>query len=104
LLLGAKYLGMDQISFIQNKVSVAVSLYSLNNLPTVIIFDDFNAAVAMVLDNTGYKIDYVVFRDQESISVEEQSLRIDQIEALIDAINEANERVFKKRLSTYYGG
>lgn len=104
LLLGAKYLGVDQITFIQNRVVSAVGMYSMNNLPTVIIFDDFNAAVAMVLDKAGYKIDYVVFRNQESISAEEQSLRIDQIEALIDAINEANERVFKKRLSTYYGG
>lgn len=104
LLLGAKYLGADQISFIQNKVTSAVGMYGLNNLPTVIIFDDYNAAVAMVLDKVGYKIDYVVFRDQESISAEEQNLRIEQIEALIDAINEANERVFKKRLSSYYGG
>ena len=104
LLVGAKYLGASQISFIQSNVTAAVAMYGLNNLPTVIIFDDFNAAVAMVLDKAGYKIDYVVFRDQESISAEEQSLRIDQIEALIETINEANERVFKKRLSTYYGG
>lgn len=103
LLLGAKYLGIDQIDFIQNRVTSSVLLYSVNNLPSVIIFDDYNAAVAMTLDNSGYKIDYVVFRNQESISPEEQSNRIDRIEALISAINEANDKVFRKKLSTYYG-
>jgi hypothetical protein len=103
LLLGAKYLGVDQIEFIQNRVTSSVLMYSVNNLPSVIIFDDYNAAVAMTLDYSGYKIDYVVFRDQESISSEEQGSRIDKIESLIETINEANDRVFQKRLSTYYG-
>lgn len=103
LLLGAKYLGVDQIDFIQNRVTSSVLLYSVNNLPSVIIFDDYNAAVAMTLDNSGYKIDYVVFRDQELITPEEQSSRIGRIEALISAINEANDKVFRKKLSTYYG-
>jgi hypothetical protein len=103
LLLGAKYLGTDQILYIQNKVVSSVLRYSINNLPSVIIFDDFNAAVAMTLDKSGYKIDYVVFRDQHEISAEEQNSRINRIEALIDAINEANDRVFQRRLSNYYG-
>ncbi len=102
LLLGAKYLGADQIDFIQNRVETAVVKYNLFNLPSVIIFDDFKAAVAMSLDMSGYKIDYVVFQDFDRISDQEQSNRIDKIEAIIDAINEANDRVFKKRLSTYY--
>ncbi|HCX99653.1 MAG TPA: hypothetical protein DG754_05880, partial [Bacteroidales bacterium] len=103
LLLGAKYLGEHQIEFIQSRVSSSVLRYNISNLPSVIIFDDYNAAVAMTLDNMGYKIDYVVFSDQEFISSEEQSHRIEKIEALIVAINEANDRVFQKRLSTYYG-
>jgi hypothetical protein len=103
LLLGAKYLGVDQIQFIQNRVISSVLMYGASNLPSVIIFDDFNAAVAMTLDNTGYKIDYVVFRDQDQITQQEQSHRIDMIEALIKNINDANDRVFQKRLSTYYG-
>jgi hypothetical protein len=103
LLLGAKYLGVDQINFIQSRVTTSVLRYSLSNLPSVIIFDDYNAAVAMTLDHSGYKIDYVVFRDFDRISIEEQDKRIGMIEALITAINEANDRVFKKRLSTYYG-
>ena len=103
LLLGAKYLGADQINFIQNRVTTAVLLYSLSNLPSIIIFDDYNAAVAMTLDSSGYKIDYVVFNDFDRISTEEQDRRIGMIEAMIEAINEANDRVFKKKLSSYYG-
>jgi hypothetical protein len=103
LLLGSKYLGIDQIEYIQKRVTSSVLLYSLSNLPSVIIFDDYRAAVAMTLDKTGYKIDYIVFQDQNNISNEEYNQRFDKIEAFIKAINEANEEVFRKRLSTYYG-
>lgn len=103
LLLGAKYLGASQIDYIRGKVENALALYSLNNLPSVIIFDDYNAAVAMSLDKTGYRIDYVVFRDQERLLPSEQKIRIEKIETLVEAVNEANENVFRKRLSTYYG-
>jgi hypothetical protein len=102
LLLGAKYLGKEQIQYIQSKVQTAVLRYNLNTLPSVIIFDDYNAAVSMTLDNTGYKIGYIVFRDQSSISSEETADRFKKIELLIKAVNDANERVFKKRLQNYY--
>ncbi len=58
----------------------------------------------MTLDRAGYKIDYVVFKDQESLSSDEMNLRIEKIESLINAINEANDKVFRRRLSSYYGG
>lgn len=103
LLLGAKYLGSSQIAFIRDKVENALSLYSLNNLPSIIIFDDYNAAVAMTLDKLGYRIDYVVFRDQERLTADEHKVRLEKVEALVEAVNEANEAVFRKRLSTYYG-
>lgn len=102
LLLGAKYLGKEQIQYIQSKVLTAVLRYSINTLPSVIIFDDYNAAVSMTLDNTGYKIGYIVFRDQNSISSEEAANRFKKIELLIKAVNDANDRVFKKRLQNYY--
>ncbi|NOU19146.1 MAG: hypothetical protein HOO91_16435 [Bacteroidales bacterium] len=102
LLLGAKYLGKDQIQYIQSKVLTAVLRYNINTLPSVIIFDDYNAAVSMTLDNTGYKIGYVVFRDQNSISGEETEIRFKKIELLIKAVNDANDRVFKKKLQNYY--
>jgi hypothetical protein len=57
----------------------------------------------MSLDKMGYRIDYVVFRDQERLLPSEQKIRIEKIETLVEAVNEANENVFRKRLSTYYG-
>lgn len=102
LMLGAKYLGKEQIQYIQSKVQTAVLRYNINTLPSVIIFDDFNAAVSMSLDNSGYKIGYIVFRDQGSITKEESELRHQKIEKMVMAVNEANERVFKKRLQNYY--
>lgn len=102
LLLGAKYLGQTQIQYIRSKVHSAVLKYNINSLPSVIIFDDYNAAVSMTLSAAGYKIGYVVFRDQDSMSKEEGQLRIQKIESLIKSVNEANERVFKKRLERYY--
>ncbi len=103
LLLGAKYLGVNQIQYIQKRVASSVLLYSMSNLPSVIIFDDYQAAVAMTLDKSGYKIDYVVFQDQNSLSSQEYGDRYQMIETLINAINEANDKVFRKRLSNYYG-
>ena len=102
LLLGAKYLGMEQIQYIQSKVLTAVLMYNINTLPSVIIFDDYNAAVSMTLDNTGYKIGYIVFRDQATMSPNDYETRFSKIEQLIKAVNEANDRVFKKRLQNYY--
>jgi len=102
LLLGAKYLGKDQIHYIQSKVLTAILRYNINTLPSVIIFDDYNAAVSMTLDNTGYKIGYIVFRDQSSISNEESDVRFKKIELMVKAVNDANDRVFKRRLQNYY--
>jgi hypothetical protein len=102
LILGAKYLGQTQIQYIRSKVHSAILKYNVNSLPSVIIFDDYNAAVSMTLDHAGYKIGHVVFRDQDLMSSEEGQLRIQKIESLIKSVNEANEKVFKKRLERYY--
>ena len=56
----------------------------------------------MTLDNSGYKIGYIVFRDQSSITKEESDNRHQKIELMVKAVNEANERVFKKKLQNYY--
>ncbi len=103
LLLGSKYLGESQIKFIKAKVLNAISQYSANNLPSVVMFDDLNAAVAMSLNAEGYRIDQIVFKDADDIDQQEVDHRTARITGFIKAINEANERVFKKRLSTYYG-
>lgn len=102
LLLGAKYLGENQIAYIGDGVKQAVAQYSAHNLPSVIIFDDFNAAVAMRLDQQGYQVDYIVFQSQEAISDQELQKRRNKILTLVNNINAANTALFQRRLSQYY--
>lgn len=102
LLLGAKYLGEDQIRYISSRVLIAVMKYNVNTMPSVIIFDDYNAAVALSLGVNGYKIEKIVYSDGEVVSGSELEGRTELIEALIKRINEANERVFRKKLQIYY--
>lgn len=102
LLLGARYLGESQIQYVRSRVRSAVLKYSQNTLPSVVIFDNYNAAVALSLDQTGYKVDYIVFRDQDLLTAEENAQRVNKIKALIITINEANNRVFRSRLEDYY--
>ena len=102
LLLGAKYLGKPQIDYIKSMVLKAMNDYSKEELPSIIIFDNFNAAVAMSLNESGYKIDKVIFKDISEINEEVKKERIDKIEAIVDNINEVNKDVFKKRLKKYY--
>ncbi|BDX37458.1 hypothetical protein CYCD_08130 [Tenuifilaceae bacterium CYCD] len=102
LLLGSKYLGEDQIRHISGKILAAVVKYNINTMPSVIIFDDYNAAVAMSLGSKGYEIDYIVYSDGETVSGADLAGRTAMIEGLIKNINEANDRVFRKRLQIYY--
>ncbi len=102
LLLGAKYLAEDQIRYISSRVLMAFLKYNVNTMPSVIIFDDYNAAVALSLDFDGYKIDKIIYSDGEVISGTELEGRTQLIEALIKRINEANERVFRKNFQLYY--
>jgi len=102
LLLGAKYLGKPQIDYIKSMVLKAMNDYSKEELPSIIIFDNFNAAVAMSLNESGYKIDKVIFNDTDEISKEIKEERRDKIEAIVDNINEVNKDIFKKRLKKYY--
>ncbi len=102
LLLGAKYLGEDQIRYISSRVLIAVLKYNVNTMPSVIIFDDYNAAVALSLGVDGYKIEKIVYSDGEVVSGSELEGRTELIQALIKRINEANERVFRKKLQLYY--
>lgn len=102
ILLATNYLGETQIKYIKNRVLKAMSRYSVNQLPSVIILDDFNAAVAMTLDEGGYSIKKIVFRDQNTISQQEMQERKKTISALINEINEVNKEVFQKSLQKYY--
>lgn len=102
LLLGAKYLGEAQIGYIGDGVRQAVGRYTADNLPSVIVFDDFDAAVAMQLDSAGYRIDYIVFQNQQAIPQEEIARRKARISAIVNNINEANRLIFQRRLKNYY--
>lgn len=102
LLVSANYLGLDQISLIQGAVSRSIMKYSMNSLPSVIIFDDFGAAVAMTLDHEGYKIDNVVFNQQETLSAEEIDQRMQLMEGVIRQVNTINKKLFERNLKNYY--
>lgn len=102
MMLGAKYLGNAQIEYVSHCVHTAIARYDASNLPSVIIFDDYDAAVAMRLDSSGYQIDYIVFQNQSSLAQQEVANRETRIRSLVQNINTANDRLFRRRLSKYY--
>lgn len=102
ILLGANYLSQMQIDYIQSKVLKAVTTYSANQLPSVIIFDDLDAAVAMSLDENGYRIDNIVFNNQVEMNELEIESKELQIKAIVQNINEVNQKVFEEKLKAYY--
>lgn len=103
LIMGASFLGEIQINYIRSAVLKAVKNYAANMLPSVIIFDEFDAAAVMTLVPEGYKIDAVAFKKEPELTVEEKELRIARMKAIIDQINSYNNNLFIKRLGNYYG-
>jgi hypothetical protein len=103
VLLGANYLGEDQIKYVSNAVLNAVKGYSSSNLPSVLIFDEFEAAAAMSLDAGGYKLESIVFRSSAELSQAEMETRKEQVSKIIETINAYNKAAFQKRLKSYYG-
>jgi len=63
--MGTNYLGEAQILYISNSVLESVLTYSNNMLPTVIVFDEFDAAAVMSLNADGYKIDRIVYKPSQ---------------------------------------
>lgn len=102
LILGANYLGKPQIQYIKTMVLKAVNEYSKDYLPSVIIFENFHAAVAMSLNETGYRVDKIVFRDAKRISREAKIERRKKINAIVKNINEVNMELFRERLKEQY--
>jgi hypothetical protein len=102
LILGANYLGKPQIKYIKTQVLKAVNDYSKDRLPSVIIFDNFNAAVAMSLNEAGYKVEKIVFKDAKRITRNTKIERRNQIRAIVDNINQVNKKLFRKRLKSHY--
>lgn len=102
LLLGSGYLGEPQITYVKTMVQKAVLQYSYNQLPTVIVFDDLDAAVVMSLNEAGYKLEKIVFRNANDLSEDDKQLRQQKIERTILAINKVNQKVFEQRLKKHF--
>jgi len=102
ILLGANYLSQVQIDYISTAVLKAAIQYSANQLPSVIILDDLNAAVAMSLDVNGYRVEEVVFSDADRWGGSVLEERRKKIHGLIHQINEINQSMFRERLKKYY--
>jgi hypothetical protein len=102
LLLGANYLGNAQISYIKTMVLKSVLQYSFNQLPTIIVFDDLGAAVVMSLNENGYHLEKLVFRNAYAMSDEEKATNIKKIEQTIVVINKVNQKILEERLKKYY--
>lgn len=102
LLLGSNYLGEAQINYVSNMVLESVKSYSTNMLPSVIIFDEYNAAALMSLNAEGYQIENIVFKGAENLRSETIEQRTQEIQEIIAKINAYNQNSFKQRLGSYY--
>ncbi len=102
LMLGVNYLSEVQITYIRNSVLKAVKKYSVNKLPSVIIFENYEAAAAMSLNEKGYQIEQIVFSNKANLKEEEASQREGEIRKIIAEINDYNQKAFEKRLKHYY--
>ncbi len=102
ILLGANYLGKAQISYIQTMVQKAMLQYSFNRLPSIIVFDDIQVAVAMALDEKGYRVEKIVFRNVQNLTPEEKFQKETQVNNTISSINKLNQKLFEQKLKKYY--
>lgn len=102
LLVGANYLGNAQISYIKTMVLKSVLLYSYNQLPSIIVFDDLEAAVIMSLNESGYNLEKIVYRNASTLSSDEIAEKRQKIEQTIHGINSINQKIFEQRLQRYY--
>ena len=102
LMMGANFLGEVQIIYIRDAVLKAVRNYAANRLPSIIIFDEFEAAAVMTLVPEGYQIEAVVFRASSEINELEKQDRTSKMIDIISKINSYNHNSFIKRLGNYY--
>lgn len=102
IILGANYLGEAQINFVRSTVLNVVKNYNVTILPTVIVFDEFNAAAIMSMNLEGYEIENIVFKGSQVMTIKQRDKTIEEIEKIIHDINEYNKNSFRKRLGEYY--
>jgi len=82
----------------------AVTNYKLRQMPTVLIFDEYEAAVSLTLDETGYIMENIIFKNENELIEEEISQRKAIINNYINLINQENKYQFQKRLKGTYIG
>lgn len=103
LILGAKYLGIPQINYIRSMVLNAMLRYTASQqLPSIIIFDDLEAAAAMTLNENGYAVEKIVFKNQGQLTGPEKKEKEKTLKNIIAGINEVNKRLFEQKLEKYY--
>jgi hypothetical protein len=102
LMMGANFLGEVQINYIRNAVLQAVRDYTANKLPSILIFDEFDAAAVMTLAPEGYKIDAIVFKKSSELTEPEKHAKSSEMVKIIAKINTYNHHSFMKRLGNYY--
>lgn len=102
LIMGANYLGEAQINYISNAVLSAIKGYSASKLPSVIIFDDIEAAAAMTLNTNGYSVESIVFKASANLNETDIEERTQKINNIIANINDYNQAAFQRRLGNYY--
>lgn len=102
ILLGVNYLGKAQISYMHTMVQKAILQYSYNRLPSIIIFDDIQVAVAMELDEKGYRMEKIVFRNIDQLTPQEKYSKELQVKNTIRSINLLNQKLFEQKLKRYY--
>jgi hypothetical protein len=102
ILLGAKYLSTPQLNYMKSCVLKAVTNYKLRQMPTVLIFDEYEAAISLSLDETGYTMENIIFKNEEDLTEEEISQRKAIINDYITLINLENKYQFQKRLKSTY--
>lgn len=102
LIMGANFLGEVQINYIRSAVLRAVRNYAADKLPSVVIFDEFDAAAVMTLVPEGYQIDAIAFKNSSELTGQEKQERTSKMVEIIDRINEYNHNLFIKRLGSYY--
>lgn len=102
ILLGANFLGEVQINYIRSQVLNAIRSYSINRIPSVLVFDDFDAAAAISMDLNGYKLQSIAFSASANLTYEQMEDRREQISKIISDINTYNQNSFRRQLSNYY--
>ncbi len=103
LLIGSPYLGTIQISYIHTMVMKSVTQFSAFRLPAIIIMDEYKAAVAMSLDERGYRVEQIVFSDEAILDQETRLGRIQAIKDFTAEINQRNNELFENKLKQYFG-